>query len=133
MKIEETAIGFLGASKIPGVVEFSLCLFFPYLLLGGILGGTMAGIVSSTTHRPAIPYMVMKIVSTSTTSTAVSAELGQWVSIPHWETAAKLIIDGTGSEGAAIWPFLAGALSGSGSRGMVFDMLYISDLSAFSW
>ena len=29
---EETAIGFFGALRIPGVVEFSLCLFFAKLV-----------------------------------------------------------------------------------------------------
>ena len=94
---EERAIGFVGALKIPGVVEFSLCLFFSKLVsytflywlpnyihstahvdaqesailstifdLGGIIGGTMAGIVSDTTHRPATTCLVMLILAVPT-------------------------------------------------------------------
>ena len=37
------------------------------------------------------------------------------------------IIDGTGSIGAAIGPFLAGALSGDDDWGRVFKMLMIAD------
>ena len=37
------------------------------------------------------------------------------------------IIDGTGSIGAAIGPFLAGALSGDNDWGRVFKMLMIAD------
>ena len=40
------------------------------------------------------------------------------------------IIDGTGSIGAAIGPFLAGALSGSGDWDRVFYMLYGADAMA---
>ena len=32
MQVEERAIGFTGALRIPGVVEFSLCLFFSKLV-----------------------------------------------------------------------------------------------------
>ena len=40
------------------------------------------------------------------------------------------IIDGTGSVGAAIGPFLAGALSGGGDWGNVFYMLMGADVMA---
>ena len=40
------------------------------------------------------------------------------------------IIDGTGSVGAAIGPFLAGALSGGGDWKKVFMMLYGADVLA---
>ena len=40
------------------------------------------------------------------------------------------IIDGTGSIGAAIGPFLAGSLSGSGNWDNVFYMLMIADMMA---
>ena len=40
------------------------------------------------------------------------------------------IIDGTGSIGAAIGPFLAGALSGNNHWGRVFNMLMIADVLA---
>jgi len=208
---EERAIGFLGALKIPGVVEFSLCLFFSKLVsytflywlpnyihstsgvdaeesavlstifdLGGIVGGTLAGIISDNTGNPAstcvlmlimaIPTMFMyeglvtkwcpitakngipvhnacfswNIVLTLVTgtlvngpyaliTTAVSAELGQHPSL-HGSGKAlatvTAIIDGTGSIGAAIGPFLAGALSGSGNWDNVFYMLMVADLMA---
>ena len=40
------------------------------------------------------------------------------------------IIDGTGSVGAAIGPFLAGALAGSGDWNNVFYMLMVADCMA---
>jgi len=208
---EERAIGFMGALKIPGVVEFSLCLFFSKLVsytflywlpnyihstsgvdaeesavlstifdLGGIVGGTLAGVISDNTGNPAstcvlmlimaIPTMFMyeglvtrwcpitakngipvhntcfslNIVLTLVTgtlvngpyaliTTAVSAELGQHPSL-HGSGKAlatvTAIIDGTGSIGAAIGPFLAGALSGSGNWDNVFYMLMIADMMA---
>ena len=211
---EETAIGFLGALRIPGVVEFSLCLFFSKLVsytflywlpnyihstakvdaqesailstifdLGGIIGGTLAGLVSDKTHNPATTCLVMLIAAVPSMytyyglvkedggwcpitadhgvpvhnscfnlnifltlvtgtlvngpyaliTTAVSAELGQHPSLRGSSKAlatVTAIIDGTGSVGAAIGPFLAGALSGSGDWGKVFDMLYIADVCA---
>ena len=91
---EETAIGFFGALRIPGVVEFSLCLFFSKLVsytflywlpnyihteshvdaeesavlstifdLGGIIGGTIAGIASDKTARPATTCLVMLLIA----------------------------------------------------------------------
>merc|ERR1719436_1785546 len=91
---EETAIGFFGALRIPGVVEFSLCLFFSKLVsytflywlpnyihteshvdaeesavlstvfdLGGIIGGTIAGIASDKTNRPATTCLVMLVIA----------------------------------------------------------------------
>eukprot|EP00090_Calanus_glacialis_P030254 TRINITY_DN4876_c0_g1_i1.p1 TRINITY_DN4876_c0_g1~~TRINITY_DN4876_c0_g1_i1.p1 ORF type:complete len:525 (-),score=179.91 TRINITY_DN4876_c0_g1_i1:298-1872(-) len=208
---EERAIGFLGALKIPGVVEFSLCLFFSKLVsytflywlpnyihstsgvdaeesavlstifdLGGIVGGTIAGLVSDNTGNPAstcavmlimaIPTMFMyeglvtrwcpitadhgrpihnscftwNIILTLVTgtlvngpyaliTTAVSAELGQHPSLRGSGKAlatVTAIIDGTGSIGAAIGPFLAGALSGHGNWDNVFYMLMAADVFA---
>ena len=91
---EETAIGFFGALRIPGVIEFSLCLFFSKLVsytflywlpnyihteshvdaeesavlstifdLGGIIGGTIAGIASDKTNRPATTCLVMLVMA----------------------------------------------------------------------
>merc|ERR1719318_407651 len=206
---EERAIGFLGALKIPGVVEFSLCLFFSKLVsytflywlpnyihstsgvdaeesavlstifdLGGIVGGTIAGLVSDNTGNPASTCAVMLIMAIPTMfmyeglvtrwcpipadhgrpihsscfpwnillplitgtlvngpyaliTTAVSAELGQHPSLRGSGKAlatVTAIIDGTGSIGAAIGPFLAGALSGDWSN--VFYMLMLADVFA---
>jgi len=205
---EETAIGFFGALRIPGVVEFSLCLFFSKLVsytflywlpnyihteshvdaeesavlstifdLGGIIGGTIAGIASDKTARPATTCLVMLLIAipsmfvyektakkwcritahdgipvhdscftwniiltlvTGTLvngpyaliTTAVSAELGQHPSLQGSSRAlatVTAIIDGTGSIGAAIGPFLAGALSGDNDWDRVFKMLMIAD------
>lgn len=66
-------------------------------------------------------------------TTAVSAELGQHSSLQGSSKAlatVTAIIDGTGSIGAAIGPFLAGALAGSGNWSSVFYMLVISDMLA---
>jgi len=208
---EERAIGFLGALKIPGVVEFSLCLFFSKLVsytflywlpnyihstsgvdaeesavlstifdLGGIVGGTLAGLISDNTGNPASTCVVMLVMAIPTMfmydglvtkwcpiqakngipihnacfnwniiltlvtgtlvngpyaliTTAVSAELGQHPSLRGSGKAlatVTAIIDGTGSIGAAIGPFLAGALSGSGNWDNVFYMLMGADVLA---
>merc|ERR1711990_1225687 len=66
-------------------------------------------------------------------TTAVSAELGQHPSLQGSSKAlatVTAIIDGTGSIGAAIGPFLAGRLSGSGNWDSVFYMLVASDAAA---
>merc|ERR1719150_869193 len=205
---EETAIGFFGALRIPGVVEFSLCLFFAKLVsytflywlpnyihekdhvdaekaavlstifdLGGIVGGVVAGLVSASSQRPATTCLVMLVAAVPTMysyqklvndwcpitavdgapvhnscytanilftgtlvngpyaliTTAVSAELGQHPSLRGSSKAlatVTAIIDGTGSIGAAIGPFLAGALSAR-SWDLVFDMLMAADAMAF--
>jgi len=208
---EERAIGFIGALKIPGVVEFSLCLFFSKLVsytflywlpnyihqtsqvdaqesailstifdIGGIVGGIIAGLVSDSTGRPASTCSVMLIAAVpcmflyqwmegggckissdhgipihntcytlsilvtlitgtlvngpyALITTAVSAELGQHPSLQGSSKAlatVTAIIDGTGSVGAAIGPFLAGALAGSGDWNNVFYMLMVADCMA---
>lgn len=210
---EENAIGFFGALRIPGVVEFSLCLFFSKLVsytflywlpnyihetsgvdaaesavlstifdLGGIVGGTLAGIVSDHSGNPASTCGVMLVVAIPTMfvyeslvqaggwcpitavngvpihnscfgwnifltlvtgtlvngpyaliTTAVSAELGQHPSLTGSSKAlatVTAIIDGTGSIGAAIGPFLAGALAGSDNWDNVFYMLMVADVLA---
>jgi len=207
---EERAIGFLGALQIPGVVEFSLCLFFSKLVsytflywlpnlihslshvdaeesavlstifdMGGIVGGTLAGLISDKTGNPATTCAVMLITAIPTMAmydkvvtgwcritpnahgdpihnacftwnviltlatgtlvngpyalitTAVSAELGQHPSLRGSGKAlatVTAIIDGTGSIGAAIGPFLAGALAGDWNN--VFYMLIVADVLA---
>jgi len=208
---EERAIGFMGALRIPGVVEFSLCLFFSKLVsytflywlpnyihstsgvdaeesavlstifdIGGIVGGALAGFISDHTGNPASTCAVMLIMAIPTMfmyeglvtrwcpitavhgipvhnacftwniiltlitgtlvngpyaliTTAVSAELGQHPSLRGSGKAlatVTAIIDGTGSIGAAIGPFMAGALSGSGNWDNVFYMLMVADVFA---
>eukprot|EP00092_Neocalanus_flemingeri_P014087 GFUD01015196.1.p1 GENE.GFUD01015196.1~~GFUD01015196.1.p1 ORF type:complete len:522 (-),score=116.80 GFUD01015196.1:456-2021(-) len=208
---DERAISFADALKIPGVVEFSLCLFFSKLVsytflywlpnyihstsgvdaeesailstifdIGGIVGGTLAGLISDNTGNPASTCAVMLIMAIPTLfmyeglvtrwcpitakngipvhnacfswnivltlvtgtlvngpysliTTAVSAELGQHPSLRGSSKAlatVTAIIDGTGSIGAAIGPFLAGALSGSGDWDNVFYMLMVADVFA---
>jgi len=208
---EETAIGFVGALRIPGVLEFSFCLFFSKLVsytflywlpnyihstsgvdakesailstifdLGGIIGGTIAGIASDKSNKPASTCLVMLVLAVpcmfmyeslvkswcpitahdgipvhnscftlnilltlvtgtlvngpyALITTAVSAELGQHPTLRGSSKAlatVTAIIDGTGSIGAAIGPFLAGALSGDDHWGRVFNMLMIADVLA---
>jgi len=209
----ESAISFLSALRIPGVMEFSLCLFFSKLVsytflywlpnyihstsgvnagqsavlstvfdLGGILGGSLAGLASDRSGKPAsvcgamlvaaIPSMFIyqatveaggwcpltskdgvplhdecftaNLLLTLLTgvlvngpyaliTTAVSAELGQHPSLSGSSKAlatVTAIIDGTGSVGAAIGPFLAGPLSAGDNWDNVFYMLMASDLMA---
>jgi len=64
-------------------------------------------------------------------TTAVSAELGTHKSLKGSSKALATvtsIIDGTGSVGAAVGPYLAGALQGSGSNSSVFYMLMAADV-----
>jgi len=64
-------------------------------------------------------------------TTAVSAELGTHKSLKGSSKALATvtsIIDGTGSVGAAVGPYLAAALQGSGSNANVFYMLMAADV-----
>ena len=66
-------------------------------------------------------------------TTAVSAELGTHPSLGDDSKAlatVTAIIDGTGSIGAAVGPFLAGLVSSQGNWHDVFYMLIISDIIA---
>jgi len=209
----DNAIGFISALQIPGVVEFSLCLFcaklvsytFLYWLpnyihstsgvnakesailstifdVGGIIGGVLAGTISDTTGNPASTCGVMLVIAVPTMflyqslvkvggwcpilavsgipvhnacftwnlvttlvtgvlvngpyaliTTAVSAELGQHPSLAGSGKAlatVTAIIDGTGSVGAAIGPFMAGPLSAGGRWDNVFYMLMAADVLA---
>ena len=204
-------IGFCGALKIPGVVEFSMCLFFAKLVsytflywlpnyihnvskidakesalmstyfdIGGIIGGIFAGVVSDKSGMSAttcalllasaIPTLFFYERGLSTTcplkeiegipvgddcfvincillivtgmlvngpyaliTTAVSAELGTHKSLKGSSKAlatVTAIIDGTGSLGAAVGPFMAGYLTGHGSWSHVFNMLVLSNVFA---
>jgi len=205
---EEQAISFWGALKIPGVVEFSLCLFFAKLVsytflywlptfikesglnieasvaanlstlfdVGGIIGGIVAGLATDFTGKPASTCAVMLIMAIPSLygyhafghscpldghlhnhcyngnigllivtgllvngpyaliTTAVSAELGVHPSLQGSAKALATvtsIIDGTGSIGAAIGPFLAGWISGmDGGLDKVFYMLILADVLA---
>jgi OPA family glycerol-3-phosphate transporter-like MFS transporter 1/2 len=207
---DSQAIGFCGALRIPGVIEFSLCLFFAKLVsytflfwlpnyiastsgldarsaatlstffdVGGILGGVMAGLISDQSGMSATTCAAMLVAAVPTLlayqsslawcplvqvsglpvldscyllstalliltgllvngpyaliTTAVSAELGTHRSLAGSGRALATvtsIIDGTGSLGAAVGPFLAGWLAGGGAWDRVFLMLVAADLMA---
>jgi len=205
------AIGFVDAMKIPGVIEFSLCLFFAKLVsytflfwlpnyisstsgfdgkssatlstffdVGGIIGGIIAGLISDKSGMSATTCTGMLIAAIPTMflyqvlqgfwcpmtqigglpilnecyfmnvlvlmitgllvngpyaliTTAVSAELGTHKSLQNSGKAlatVTAIIDGTGSIGAAVGPFLAGWLAGDGNWDNVFSMLMVADVFA---
>ena len=209
---EGKAISFMGALNIPGVIEFSLCLFFAKLVsytflfwlpnyisstsgldarssatlstffdVGGIIGGVIAGLISDQsgmsattcssmlvlaipvmflyqavqgswcplTHQAGLPVVdvcyydnVLLLVLTgllvngpyALITTAVSAELGTHKSLRSSGKAlatVTAIIDGTGSVGAAVGPFLAGWLAGDNNWARVFNMLMMADVFAF--
>ncbi|XP_054738728.1 glucose-6-phosphate exchanger SLC37A2 isoform X1 [Anastrepha obliqua] len=192
---ERNAVGLLQALAIPGVVEFSLCLFFAKLVsytflywlplyiqssttlspsvaadvstlfdIGGIFGAIAAGTVSDYTGMPATTCLVLLVCAAplmflyvhfggislvvnyillllagfmvngpyALITTFVSAELGQHQSLSHNAKAlatVTAIIDGTGSIGAAVGPFIAGLVSQSGWEN-VFNMLICADILA---
>lgn len=192
---EDSPIDFMGAIKIPGVVEFSLCLFFSKLVnytflfwlplyiknttplspegsaelsmvfdIGGIVGAILAGMSSDLTSMPATTCVAMLFVSApllfiyetygslawsanvgllfvvglfvngpyALITTSVSAELGQHKSLEGNAKAlasVTSIIDGTGSIGAAVGPFIAGLVQ-SGGWNNVFYMLITSNILA---
>jgi len=205
---EEQAISFWGALKIPGVVEFSMCLFFAKLVsytflywlptfikesgehveastaanlstlfdVGGIIGGIIAGLATDFSGKPASTCAIMLIMAIPSLfgyysfghhcpinahehnhcytgnvglllltgllvngpyaliTTAVSAELGVHPSLQGSAKALATvtsIIDGTGSIGAAVGPFLAGWISGmEDGLHKVFYMLMAADVLA---
>ena len=66
-------------------------------------------------------------------TTSVSAELGTHPSLVNSSKAlatVTAIIDGTGSIGAAVGPFLAGWLAGDNDWNKVFSMLMLADVLA---
>ncbi|XP_004522688.1 glucose-6-phosphate exchanger SLC37A2 isoform X1 [Ceratitis capitata] len=192
---ERNAVGILQALSIPGVVEFSLCLFFAKLVsytflywlplyiqssttlspsvaadlstlfdIGGIFGAIAAGTVSDYSGMPATTCLVLLVCAApllfmyahlggisivvnivllllagfmvngpyALITTFVSAELGQHQSLSHNAKAlatVTAIIDGTGSVGAAVGPFLAGLVSQKGWEN-VFNMLICADILA---
>ncbi|XP_055311870.1 glucose-6-phosphate exchanger SLC37A2 isoform X2 [Sitodiplosis mosellana] len=189
------AIGFGGALQIPGVVEFSLCLFFSKLVsytflywlpnyiehstnlgaedsaklstlfdFGGILGAIAAGMISDYSGMSACTCTAMLSLAVpmllvyqkfgaltiylniillfllgilvngpyALITTSVSAELGQHSCLDGNSKAlatVTAIIDGTGSLGAAVGPFLAGFFSAT-SWEHVFYMLIMADVLA---
>uniref|UniRef100_H2YK09 Sugar phosphate exchanger 3 n=1 Tax=Ciona savignyi TaxID=51511 RepID=H2YK09_CIOSA len=199
-EVESKPIGFIGALRIPGVIEFSLCLLFaklvsytflfwlPFYLkstskyesslnatmaglmstlfdIGGIFGGITAGLLSDHSGACAttcslmllyvsLPqmYLFNTYASVSTTvsitlliitgafvngpyaliTTAVSADLGTHEVLKGNAKALSTvtaIIDGTGSIGAAIGPYLTGVISKTGWKS-VFYMLIAANFSA---
>ncbi|PSN45251.1 hypothetical protein C0J52_06997 [Blattella germanica] len=110
--VEERAIGFFGALKIPGVIEFSLSLFFAKLV--------------SYTFLYWLPLYI-KASSKSETATS-SAEMSAWFDVGGIFGA---IVAGLVSDyyGAAVGPLLAGVVSTAGWQ-YVFYMLMVADVLA---
>ncbi|OWK17338.1 SLC37A2 [Cervus elaphus hippelaphus] len=121
---QPTAISFFGALRIPGVVEFSLCLLFAKLVSYTFLywlplyisnvGGILAGLISDYINGRA------------TTCCGTHKSLKGNAKALSTVTA---IIDGTGSIGAALGPLLAGLISPTGWNN-VFYMLIAADVLA---
>ncbi|OIW08790.1 hypothetical protein TanjilG_16371 [Lupinus angustifolius] len=197
--VEDKAVGFIEAWKIPGVAPFALCLFFSKLVaytflywlpfyvshteidgrylssesagtlstifdVGGVVGGILAGHISDGLDARAITaasfmycaipalylYRIYGYASLvvnaalmfvtglfvngpyALITTAVSADLGTHKSLNGNSRAVATvtaIIDGTGSIGAAIGPFLTGYISAK-SWNAVFSMLMAAALIA---
>uniref|UniRef100_A0A1I8I4U1 Sugar phosphate exchanger 3 n=1 Tax=Macrostomum lignano TaxID=282301 RepID=A0A1I8I4U1_9PLAT len=123
------AIGFCGALKIPGVIEYSMCLFFAKLLFTyEKFGGT------SLTHSIVLLFITGGFVNGpyALITTAVSADLGTACgSSARALATVTAIIDGAGSLGAAFGPLLTGLIVRTGWRN-VFYMLIGADLAALS-
>uniref|UniRef100_A0A1I8GD31 Sugar phosphate exchanger 3 n=1 Tax=Macrostomum lignano TaxID=282301 RepID=A0A1I8GD31_9PLAT len=126
---ELQAIGFCGALKIPGVIEYSMCLFFAKLLFTyEKFGGT------SLTHSIVLLFITGGFVNGpyALITTAVSADLGTACgSSARALATVTAIIDGAGSLGAAFGPLLTGLIVRTGWRN-VFYMLIGADLAALS-
>uniref|UniRef100_A0A1I8IZJ5 Battenin n=1 Tax=Macrostomum lignano TaxID=282301 RepID=A0A1I8IZJ5_9PLAT len=105
---ELQAIGFCGALKIPGVIEYSMCLFFAKLLFTyEKFGGT------SLTHSIVLLFITGGFVNGpyALITTAVSADLGTACgSSARALATVTAIIDGAGSLGAAFGPLLTGLI-----------------------
>ncbi|KAK7488945.1 hypothetical protein BaRGS_00019902, partial [Batillaria attramentaria] len=191
----DEAISIWRAARLPGVLEFSLCLFFAKLVsytflfwlpkyigattnygaeesadlsslfdVGGIIGGVMAGVISDKTGCHGIVCVVMLIVACpmlivyhtyatvsyginilllilcgmmvngpyALITTAVSADLGTQKALRGNQkglATVTAIIDGTGSVGAALGPWLTGLISPTGWDN-VFYMLIGADICA---
>uniref|UniRef100_A0A5F8G5C6 Solute carrier family 37 member 1 n=1 Tax=Monodelphis domestica TaxID=13616 RepID=A0A5F8G5C6_MONDO len=148
------AISFLGALRIPGVIEFSLCLLFAKLVSYTFLfwlplyitnvdhfdakkagdlstlfdvGGIIGGILAGV-----ISDRLGKRASTCGLMLLLAAPTGTHKSLKGNSKALSTvtaIIDGTGSVGAALGPLLAGLISPSGWNN-VFYMLMVADATA---
>lgn len=188
--VDKGAVSFLSALKIPGVIEFSLSLFFCKLVsytflywlpkylddstgsssmesaflstpfdIGGAIGAVGAGIVADKTGAPGLTCIFMlfftipgliayELLGTinywsnlifqsilgllvngpyALITTAVAADLGNKVTTSNALATVTAIIDGMGSIGAAVGPFIAGIVSQNGWNN-VFYMVMISDL-----
>uniref|UniRef100_A0A3B3YI67 Major facilitator superfamily (MFS) profile domain-containing protein n=1 Tax=Poecilia mexicana TaxID=48701 RepID=A0A3B3YI67_9TELE len=147
---EPSAISFMGALRIPGVVEFSLCLLFAklvsytflfwlplYITKAAHLDAKKAGDLSTLFDVGGIVGMLLVCGGLvngpyALITTAVSADLGTHKSLKGNARALSTvtaIIDGTGSVGAALGPLLAGVLS-TGGWNQVFYMLMTADFLA---
>ncbi|POI22803.1 hypothetical protein CIB84_013449, partial [Bambusicola thoracicus] len=147
---ELEAISFLGALRIPGVVEFSLCLLFAklvsytflywlplYIVNVAHFGAKEAGDLSTLFDVGGILAMLIVCGALvngpyALITTAVSADLGTHESLKGNARALSTvtaIIDGTGSVGAALGPLLAGLISPTGWNN-VFYMLIAADVLA---
>ncbi|KAI4553111.1 hypothetical protein MJT46_016405 [Ovis ammon polii x Ovis aries] len=147
---QPSAISFFGALRIPGVVEFSLCLLFAKLVSYTFLywlplyisnvvhfSAKEAGDLSTLFDVGGIIVMLLicgALVNGpyALITTAVSADLGTHKSLKGNAKALSTvtaIIDGTGSIGAALGPLLAGLISPTGWNN-VFYMLIAADVLA---
>ncbi|XP_074598840.1 major facilitator superfamily transporter 16 isoform X2 [Brevipalpus obovatus] len=187
---ERGAVSFGSALKIPGVLEFSLSLFFCKLVsytflywlpkylddstgsssmvsaflstpfdIGGALGAIGAGILADRTGSPALTCILMLLLTIpglfvyqifgtlgywynvllqsllgllvngpyALITTAVAADLGNKVTDTKALATVTAIIDGTGSIGAAVGPFIAGIVSQYGWD-HVFHTMMVSDV-----
>ncbi|XP_078416555.1 glucose-6-phosphate exchanger SLC37A1 isoform X3 [Cetorhinus maximus] len=145
------AISFFAALRIPGVVEFSLCLLFAKLVSYTFLfwlpmylankehfDAKKAGDLSTLFDVGGIIVMLIGCGALvngpyALITTAVSADLGTHKSLMGNSKALSTvtaIIDGTGSIGAALGPLLAGLISPTGWDN-VFYMLMVADAFAF--
>uniref|UniRef100_A0A4X2M8D5 Solute carrier family 37 member 1 n=1 Tax=Vombatus ursinus TaxID=29139 RepID=A0A4X2M8D5_VOMUR len=148
------AISFLGALRIPGVIEFSLCLLFAKLVSYTFLfwlplyitnvdhfdakkagdlstlfdvGGIIGGILAGV-----VSDRLGKRACTCGLMLLLAAPAGTHKSLKGNSKALSTvtaIIDGTGSIGAALGPLLAGLISPSGWNN-VFYMLMVADATA---
>uniref|UniRef100_A0A1I8F182 MFS domain-containing protein n=1 Tax=Macrostomum lignano TaxID=282301 RepID=A0A1I8F182_9PLAT len=119
----------LWSLKIPGVIEYSMCLFFAKLLFTyEKFGGT------SLTHSIVLLFITGGFVNASVRFNhhRVSADLGTACgSSARALATVTAIIDGAGSLGAAFGPLLTGLIVRTGWRN-VFYMLIGADLAALS-
>ncbi|MBA0603467.1 hypothetical protein Gorai_003610 [Gossypium raimondii] len=148
-----TAIRFLEARRLPGVVPFALCLFFSKpvaytLAVGGIhlsrktagiistisdIGGLFTGswLVSIQISSKLVLVTLVTFDSCTRLVPAVAANLGTQDMIKgNSRTLATVtaIIDGTGSVGRALGPLLAGYISTRGWNSVLLVAIFLASL-----